>query len=99
MLLTAAVLDAGEMKQRGFLNQVVGGELLDSAVHACLDRMRTLAPRAARLNKQAFRALALADIEHVATNLVASAYHYADSAEHREGVTAFTEKRPPRFAP
>jgi len=99
MLLSAAVLDAGEMKQRGFLNQVVGGDLLESAVHACLDRMRTLAPRAARLNKQAFRALALADIEHAATDLIAFAYHYADSAEHREGVTAFTEKRPPRFAP
>lgn len=99
MLLSAAVLDAGEMKQRGFLNQVVGGELLESAVHACLDRMRTLAPRAARLNKQAFRALALADIEHIATDLIASAYCYADSAEHREGVTAFTEKRPPQFLP
>lgn len=99
MLLTAAVLDAGEMKQRGFLNQVVGGDLLESAVHACLDRMRTLAPRAARLNKQAFRALALADIEHAATDLIAIAYRYADSAEHREGVAAFTEKRPPRFVP
>ena len=98
MLLSAAVLGAGEMKQRGFLNQVVGGELLESAVHACLDRMRTLAPRAARLNKQAFRALALADIEHSAIDLIASAYHYADSPEHREGITAFTEKRPPRFA-
>lgn len=99
MLLSAAVLDAHEMKQRGFLNQVVGGDLLESAVHACLDRMRTLAPRAARLNKQTFRALALVDIEYAATDLVASAYHYADSAEHREGVTAFTEKRPPRFVP
>lgn len=99
MLLSAAVLDAHEMKQRGFLNQVVGGDLLESAVHACLDRMRTLAPRAARLNKQTFRALALADIAHAATDLIASAYHYADSVEHREGVTAFTEKRPPRFVP
>lgn len=98
MLLTAAVLGAGEMKQRGFLNQVVGGDLLESAVHACLDRMRTLAPRAARLNKQVFRALALVNIEYVATDFIASAYRYADSAEHREGVTAFTEKRPPRFA-
>ena len=86
------------MKRRGFLNQVVGGDLLESAVHACLDRMRTLAPRAARLNKQVFRALALVNIEHTAIDLVASAYRYADSDEHREGVTAFIEKRPPRFA-
>jgi enoyl-CoA hydratase/carnithine racemase len=97
MLLSAAVLDASEMKQRGFLNQVVRGDLLESAVGACTDRMRPLAPRAARLNKQCFRLLAPVDIAQTATDLIASAYRYADSPEHREGVTAFTEKRPPRF--
>jgi enoyl-CoA hydratase/carnithine racemase len=99
MLLSAVVLDAGELKQRGFLNQVVGGDLLESAVHAVTERMRPLAPRAARLNKQAFRALAPADIAQAAPDLIASAYRYADSPEHREGVTAFTEKRQPRFTP
>jgi enoyl-CoA hydratase/carnithine racemase len=97
MLLSAAVLDAGEMKQRGFLNQVVAVDLLDSAVHVCTERMRPLAPRAARLNKQSFRALAPADNAQAATNLVAIAYRYADSPEHREGISAFTEKRAPRF--
>jgi enoyl-CoA hydratase/carnithine racemase len=97
MLLSAAVLDASQMKQRGFLNQVVGGDLLESAVHAVTERMHILAPRAARLNKQAFRALACVDIAQVAPDLIASAYRYAVSPEHREGVTAFTEKRPPRF--
>jgi enoyl-CoA hydratase/carnithine racemase len=99
MLFTAAVLDAGEMKQRGFLNQVVGGDWLDSAVHACTERMRSLAPRASRLNKEAFRVLAPVDITQSAIKVVASAYSYADSPEHREGITAFTEKRPPRFTP
>ena len=99
MLLSAAVLDAGEMKQRGFLNQVVVGAFLESAVQACTERMRPLAPRAARLNKQAFRALAPADIAQDAPDLIASAYRYAGSPEHREGVTAFTEKRHPRFTP
>jgi enoyl-CoA hydratase/carnithine racemase len=97
MLLSAAVLDASEMKQRGFLNQVVGADLLDSAVQACTERMRPLAPRAARLNKQSFRALAPVDNAQAATDLVALAYRYADSQEHREGISAFTEKRAPRF--
>ena len=97
MLLSAAVLDANEMKQRGFLNQVVSTDLLDSVVLACAERICTLAPRAGRLNKQALRAIAHVDIGRAATILVASAYQYADSPEHREGVSAFNEKRPPRF--
>jgi enoyl-CoA hydratase/carnithine racemase len=97
MLLSAAVLDAAQMQQRGFLNQVVAAGALDAAVAATLQRMRGLAPRAARMNKQTFRALAPVNIHQDATGLIANAYRYADSTEHREGVMAFTEKRTPRF--
>jgi enoyl-CoA hydratase/carnithine racemase len=97
MLLSAAVLDAGEMRQRGFLNQVVAVDQLDLVVQACTERMRPLAPHAARLNKQVFRALAPVDNAQEAIKLRASAYRYADSYEHREGIAAFTEKRSPRF--
>ena len=97
MLLSAAVLDANEMKQRGFLNQVVAVDQLDSAVHVYTERMHTLAPRAANLNKQCFRALAPMDTAQEAIKRIAFAYRYADSYEHREGIAAFTEKRQPRF--
>jgi enoyl-CoA hydratase/carnithine racemase len=97
MLLTAAVLDAPEMKQRGFLNQLVPADALSAAALACVDRIRPLAPRAARLNKQLFRALAQQPRAQAAIDLIATAYRYAASAEHREGVTAFIEKRPPQF--
>jgi enoyl-CoA hydratase/carnithine racemase len=97
MLLTAAVLDVAEMKQRGFLNLVVLADSLSAAVLACVDRIKTLAPHAARLNKQSFRALAQQLRVQVAINLIANAYTYADSSEHHEGVTAFIEKRPPQF--
>ena len=97
MLLSAAVLDAALMQQRGFLNQVVAAHALDAAVAAYIDRMRPLAPQAARMNKQTFRALAPVGIDPIATYLVANAYDYANSAEHVEGIRAFTEKRPPRF--
>lgn len=98
MLLSAAVLGAAEMQQRGFLNQVVAAADIQAAANACLDRIRPLAPQAARLNKQTFRAMAPVLSNEVATDLVAKAYGYAPSAEHREGVTAFIDKRSPQFA-
>ena len=97
LLLSAAVLNAPEMHRRGFLNQVVAASALDAAVAACVDRIRPLAPQAARMNKQTFRALAPVGVGLSTSDLIANAYRYANSAEHVEGVRAFTEKRPPQF--
>ena len=90
MLLAAAVLDAPTMAQRGFLNRVCEDDALEAEALAAARAMALLAPQAARLNKQTLRHLA-------ADQVPADAYAYADSAEHREGVTAFMEKRQPRF--
>ncbi|NDP63487.1 enoyl-CoA hydratase/isomerase family protein [Polaromonas sp.] len=98
MLLSAAVLDAAEMKQRGFLNQVLAADALDDAVQERLRRILQLAPQAARLNKASFRALAHVPPAQAAINTIATAYDYAASGEHREGITAFMEKRPPAFS-
>ncbi|WP_426149011.1 enoyl-CoA hydratase/isomerase family protein [Polaromonas sp. DSR2-3-2] len=98
MLLSAAVLDAAEMKQRGFLNQVLALDALDAAVQERLQRIGQLAPQAARLNKASFRALAHVPPAQAAINIIATAYDYAPSGEHREGIIAFMEKRPPAFS-
>lgn len=97
MLLSAAVLDAAEMKQRGFLNKLVPAGEVSAAALDCAGRISQLAPLAARLNKQTFRALSNVLNAQEATDLIAIAYDYAASAEHREGVMAFIEKRPPQF--
>ncbi len=98
MLLTAAVLDAPELKQRGFLNQVLPTAELAAHVQALAERTLHLAPQAARLNKQALRILEASTPTPALTDLLAHCYQYAASDEHREGVMAFVEKRPARFA-
>lgn len=98
MLLEAAQLDAPEMKARGFLHRVVPHEKLAQEVQATAERIAQLAPQAARMNKRTLRRVAgqAADAPPPA-DLLERAYDYASSAEHREGITAFLEKRTPRF--
>lgn len=102
MLLAAATLDATVMKFRGFLNHVVSDDEVVQVVADMARRVTTLAPHAARLNKQALRTIATAAglsapepdrMDH----LLANAYSYASGAEHREGISAFLEKRKPAF--
>lgn len=88
MLLEAAALGAAEMKQRGFLNRVVPDADVAVQALASARRIAALSPQAARLNKQVLRNLGA---HHDA------AYGYADSPEHREGISAFLEKRQPVF--
>lgn len=98
MLLEAAQLDAREMKARGFLQRVVPDEALAAEVEATAARIAQLAPQAARMNKRTLRRVAggAPDAQPPA-DLLERAYDYASSAEHREGIAAFLEKRPPRF--
>ncbi|UCU96309.1 enoyl-CoA hydratase/isomerase family protein [Hydrogenophaga taeniospiralis] len=94
MLLEAAVLDAPTMLARGFLQTVLHDAEVPAEALQRAERMTRLAPLAARLNKQALRALAGGQGVEA---LLPTAYDYADSPEHREGIAAFLAKRPPHF--
>ena len=78
-------------------------QLEAQAVGAAL-RIAALAPGAARMNKQTLRAFQAQKMpttpDHqaqIAIKTIVDPYAYADSAEHREGITAFLEKRSPVF--
>lgn len=105
MLLEAATFSAADMLARGFLSRVTEPALLAADALGTACRVAALAPQAARMNKQTFRALKSpvtpdgkeqAAIENI-VNGTPDPYAYADSAEHREGIAAFLAKRPPVF--
>ena len=105
MLLAARLFSAPDLSASGFLSQVHAETDLASAAQVLTERIVSLAPQAARLNKQTLRCgnqpSAHAMNEESAINSVAfcseDAYAYANSAEHREGVMAFLHKRHPVF--
>lgn len=93
LLLEAAVLDAQELRAAGFLAETVADDTIGSHIEKKLAKLLTLAPQAARLNKQTLRAIAQGRLEQS----LQDAYAYAPSAEHREGIAAFVQKRRPDF--
>jgi enoyl-CoA hydratase len=105
MLFAAGVHDAHRVYDAGFLLQVLPDEKVAAAAATKASRIAALAPLAARANKRTFSVLnqtaspvdiAQSAINSIA-NLVDSAFAYANSAEHREGIAAFLDKRPPAF--
>jgi enoyl-CoA hydratase/carnithine racemase len=96
MLLEAAVLGAGEMKLRGFLNRVVPDAQVRESAMQSATRIAEFAPEAARMNKKTLRKIK-AFPAGAATKMMATAYNYAAHPEHLEGITAFIEKRKPVF--
>lgn len=112
MLLEARVLDAPRMLQLGFLGQCVPDAELGAAVEQARRHIVALAPHAARMHKRMLRELTTpggsaapdtgdasrrAAAQDRLAGLLATAYDYADTPEHREGIGAFLAKRTPQF--
>lgn len=95
MLLGAKIFKAEQLLGNGFLCEVVAAQACSDAVEKMVQQVLGLSTLSARLNKQTLRALATQGLNET---LLAQAYDYAAHAEHREGITAFLEKRPPRFS-
>jgi enoyl-CoA hydratase/carnithine racemase len=95
LLLEARVLDAATAHARGLVNHLVGDDRVAAETQHLAERIAMLSPQALRLNKRALRAFATPPLS--SANERVPHYRYADSAEHREGLAAFNDKRTPRF--
>jgi enoyl-CoA hydratase/carnithine racemase len=93
MLLLADLLEAEEAKAAGYLLDVVTPAMLDEASDQLCARLASLAPVTQRVSKTALNRLLHANLPDV-QDLIRETY---GSADFREGVKAFTEKRPPKW--
>jgi len=97
LLYTGAVLDAHAAKSAGLVTDIFdGAELLNrvNVVAATIARIAPLAVRAAKMLILANRDLPLQDSNTLERQAFASLFNTADQ---KEGMSAFLEKRPPRF--
>jgi enoyl-CoA hydratase len=96
LLLEARLFDAARALQLGLVHAVVADDAVGAETLRRALAVAALSPQAARINKRTLRQIAAGGPNAAERR---AHFDYAASAEHREGVTAFLEKRPPRFRP
>ncbi|GAA0489412.1 enoyl-CoA hydratase/isomerase family protein [Pigmentiphaga daeguensis] len=95
LLLEGRILDAAEAHAKGLLTRVVEDAELEAELARTLSRLAAGAPLAATLNKRMVRRLQRP--EPLDESELAAFFSYSDTRDHREGVAAFLEGRPPVF--
>jgi enoyl-CoA hydratase len=94
MLLEARLWGADRAAQHGLVHASAEPSELSGQLEGRLQALCGLSPQSIRLNKQALRQI---EAGGPSPQQLAQAYDYAPSAEHREGIAAFVEKRAARF--
>lgn len=98
LLLTGRVVDADEALRIGLVSQVVPHEALLEAALTTAARIASNPPLATRAIKQGLRKALDPDWADLGRWVSATLGDLFATADHREGVASFLEKRPPRFS-
>jgi enoyl-CoA hydratase/carnithine racemase len=97
MMFTADSVDAATAERIGLVNRVVPADSLMDEANSLAARLAQAAPIALALAKRALNRALNSNLED-ALEFEAQLQSIAGrSADHKEGVAAFVEKRPPNF--
>lgn len=91
-------IDAQQALALGLVNRVVPGEQLEEVTQCFVERLAAAAPQAQGQMKRLMRQSFARDLDHQLEAEKAAFARCAQSADFQEAVSAFVEKRPPRFA-
>jgi enoyl-CoA hydratase/carnithine racemase len=98
MLATAEVIDARTAAEWGLVNRVVPAAELEGETRRLAARLAEAAPAVMALGKRAFYAQIDLDLENAYAYAQEVMTRNALAADAQEGISAFLEKRPPRWA-
>jgi enoyl-CoA hydratase/carnithine racemase len=94
LILTARLLSADEALAAGFVHEIVPAETIEARVRELAEKIASHAPITLWVTKEAVRRIQESRPLPDGDDLIATTY---GSADFREGVRAFLEKRPPRW--
>lgn len=94
LLFTARLLSAEEGRAAGFVHEIVEPEGIGARVKALAEQIAGHAPITLRVTKEAIRRIQVHRRAIGGDDLIGQTYA---SADFREGVRAFVDKRPPRW--
>jgi enoyl-CoA hydratase/carnithine racemase len=95
ILLEGRLLTAREAYEKGLLTRVVADDAVTAEALATAERIAAGAPRVAAWHKQWIARLMKGG--QLTEDEKRASFAFLDTADYREGLAAFLEKRPPRF--